>query len=374
MKKRSAIWTQARAVCPSLATTLAWLMILAWTGIVRAQTVPVKETPDSAYTMHVYTDLLQVPAIVLTKLHDNYRSLTTQSFTLSLEGGPRFHPTSVRLEGDDPIMLAILFDLTTDNASMFTSFAHAMSTLPPEVLSARDHISVYAYDCQLVRATVDKPATPAQLQASMAKVLSEGRKQARNGEQQSCLPGKRLYDAVARVSQDIGELPGRRVVLVISDGEDRLSVNDWSTVARFAGSKSISIFGIRHPYKPTTAIVFGHSGPIVENSDPFGMLCESSGGLVLDSKSSNRMMSKQIQRVITILRDRYILEFPRPANGSAGFYSIDVKIDDPTAIIRPAGAAFPPRPRDPKQPDGTVPQDPSQMPLIGSKNAESQPE
>jgi hypothetical protein len=140
------------------------------------------------------------------------------------------------------------------------------------------------------------------------------------------------------------------------------------------GGKSISIFGIRPTYKPTTEIVFERNGPTVEKSDPFGMLCESTGGLALDSKNSNRMMSKQIQRVVTMLRDRYILEFPRPANGLAGSHSFDVKINDPTAIIRPAGVAFPPRMSDPKQPDGTVPQDPSRMPLVGSKNAENQPE
>ena len=112
------------------------------------------------YTLHVYTDLLQIPTIVLTRLHSNYRGLTKESFTMSLDGGPRFHPANVRLEGDDPITLAILFDLTTDESSMFASFASAMSTLPAGVLSARDYISVYAYDCKLMRTTEDMPATP----------------------------------------------------------------------------------------------------------------------------------------------------------------------------------------------------------------------
>ena len=200
--------------CGSLMIATAWS-----TG--RAQTMPEKEAPDGTYTLHVYTDLLQVPTIVLTRLHSNYRALTKESFTLSLDGGPRFHPANVRLEGDDPITIAILLDLTTDESSMFNSFASAMSTLPAGVFSARDYISVYAYDCKLMRTTEDKPATPQELQASMVKVMTEGRGSARNGAKQSCWRNKRLYDAVARVSQDIGDLPGRRVVLVISDGADR---------------------------------------------------------------------------------------------------------------------------------------------------------
>ena len=357
------------------ATALGSLMIAVCWWMAGAQTTPEQGTPGSTYTLHVYTDLLQIPTIVLTRLHSNYRALTKESFTLSLDGGPRFHPANVRLEGDDPITLAILFDLTTDESSMFASFASAMSTLPPGVLSARDYISVYAYDCKLMRTTEDKPATPQELRASMVKVMTEGRASARNGAKQSCWRGKRLYDVIAKMSQDIGDLPGRRVILVISDGADRHSVNEWLTVARFAGNKSIAIFGIRPMYTPTaiTGSDFNDGWLTTAASDPFGMLCGASGGLVLDGDKSKRMMAGQIQRLMTMLRDRYILEFPRPANGSAGFYWFDVQVRDPTAIVRAAGIAFPPRAGDPKQPDGTVPQDPSQMPLVGSKHEETKP-
>jgi hypothetical protein len=120
----------------------------------RAQTEPAQgTTPDSTYTLHAYADLLQVPTLVLTQLHGSYLGLTSQSFTLSLGQGPKFHPTTVRRQGDDSITLAILFDLTTDPDSIFTSFAQAMSKLPAGVLSAHDYISVYAYDCELVRTT-----------------------------------------------------------------------------------------------------------------------------------------------------------------------------------------------------------------------------
>ena len=130
---------------------------------------------------------------------------------------------------------------------------------------------------------------------------------------------------IAKVSQDIGDLPGRRVILVISDGADRHSVNEWLTVARFAGNKSIAIFGIRPMYsthRDYSDQDFNDGWLTTAASDPFGMLCGASGGLVLDGDKSKRMMAGQIQRLMTMLRDRYILEFPRPANGSAGFYCV----------------------------------------------------
>ena len=258
---------------------------------------------------------------------------------------------------------------------MFTSFAEAMSKLPPGVLSARDYISVYAYDCELVRTTEDKSATPEQLRASMQKVLTEGREKARNGATQSCWPEKRLYDVLATVAKDIGDSPGRRVILVLSDGADRHSVNNnWSNVERFAGSKSITIFGIRPVDKRTGIGLFdpfsepgAHGWWTMTDADPFGRLCGSSGGLVLTADKGTDGMTGQIRRAISMLRDRYILEFPRPVNGGPGLYSINVTINDPKAIIRPAGVAFPPRDRDARLPEGTLPQDASKMPVVGSK-------
>jgi hypothetical protein len=56
-----------------------------------------------------------------------------------------------------------------------------------------------------------------------------------------------------------------------------------------------------------------------------------------------------------------------------GFYSIDVQIKDPSAILRPAGVAFPPREREAKTPDGTIPQDESKMPVVGTKHQNEPP-
>ena len=342
----------------------------------KAQTEAAQGTaPDSTYTLHAYADLLQVPTLVLTPLHGSYVGLTSENFTLSLGQGPTFHPANVRREGDDSITIAILFDLTSNPNSMFTSFAHAMSKLPTGVLSAHNYISVYAYDCELVRTTKDKPATPDQLRASMDKVLTEGREKARNGAAQSCWPEKRLSDVIATVAQDISDLPGRRVILVLSDGADRHSVNNnWLTVARFAGSKSITMFGIRPVAKHKDIVLYdpyrdpgAHGWWTMTSADPFGMLCGSSGGLVLDVGEGTSAMTGQIKRLMMMLRDRYILEFPRPSNGDPGLYSIKVTINDPKAIIRPAGVAFPPRARDPELPEGTLPQDASKIPVVGSK-------
>jgi hypothetical protein len=168
-------------------------------------------------------------------------------------------------------------------------------------------------------------------------------------------------------------------MIVITDGADRHSVNDWLTVSKFLSAQGIAVFGLRPVFSPSRAAhtlsgsQYGDGWLTVQSGDAFGSLCGSTGGLVLDGNDSKRFLSGQIQRLMTILRNRYIIEFPRPANGSPGYYSIDVKIGDPSAIIRPSGVSFPPRERDPQQPEGTLPTDTSQMPLVGAKHADVQP-
>jgi hypothetical protein len=53
-----------------------------------------------------------------------------------------------------------------------------------------------------------------------------------------------------------------------------------------------------------------------------------------------------------MVRERYIVEFPRPSNSTAGEHGMEVKIDKGTFSIRPSGVSVP-------LPDPVVMADPS---------------
>jgi len=55
----------------------------------------------------------------------------------------------------------------------------------------------------------------------MALALSNERKEENSTD--FCGSFKRLWDVIVRVAEDVGEMQGRRVVLVVSDGSDRAS-------------------------------------------------------------------------------------------------------------------------------------------------------
>ena len=68
-------------------------------------------------------------------------------------------------------------------------------------------------------------------------------------------------------------------------------------------------------------------------------LCELSGGLRLGLYQSSA--DQRMRQFAQMLRERYILEFPRPPDLKAGNVLMYIRIDDFNAFIRPAGDGVP---------------------------------
>jgi hypothetical protein len=65
------------------------------------------------------------------------KPMDPSGFRLSLDSGPRFRPTYVRREGDDPISLAILIDASKPDNELLPSLIKAIAALPPDFLHPR---------------------------------------------------------------------------------------------------------------------------------------------------------------------------------------------------------------------------------------------
>jgi hypothetical protein len=91
----------------------------AWSGVVsRAQDGP---TPRDAPipTLHVYANLIQVPILVLdSQRRPLKKRISANRFSVSIDSGPWFRATHVRQEGDDPISLSILLDVSGDSSEL----------------------------------------------------------------------------------------------------------------------------------------------------------------------------------------------------------------------------------------------------------------
>jgi predicted nucleotidyltransferase len=102
-------------------------------------------------------------------------------------------------------------------------------------------------------------------------------------------------------------------------------------VQQRAQIESVAIFGV---------LTTGSADP----EDPFDIICELTGGVELFA--TKRTLDQTLQELVTMVRHRYILEFPRSDDFKPGHHSIAVSILKSKAYIRTTGVTF--RVADPK--------------------------
>jgi len=99
--------------------------------------------------------------------------------------------------------------------------------------------------------------------------------------------------------------------------------------------------------------------------DAFKSVCELSGGMIFPS--NGRDVAETLQRFTKTVRERYIVEFPRPFNSTVGEHVLLVTIDKMDAFIRPVGIAVPMADPAVLADPMTVPADPSRAPVEGTR-------
>jgi hypothetical protein len=334
---------------------------LAGLGVTRTQA-----QDDAPYVLHVYANLIQVPTLVLSKAHKPLPPVPLTKFDISLDSGPPFHPTQMRLEGDDPITLAILIDASDPDDSIVPKFSLALSSLSPGFLHPQDHVTIYALDCALIRSSDDVPANAVLLRDGVEQALAvpnlHGPKR-----RSTCANKLRLLDSIVTVTRKLASMPGRRVLLVVSNGIDTASQTKWADNLHYLNIAGVSIFGLRSSYASSAAEdnsqlysrrPYG-SGSQNYYEDLFRELCEMNGGTILSTHS--RDLARNLGNFVTLVRNRYILEFPRANDSPSGLHNITVTIPKTDAFITTAGVLVPLA--DPKllADPNTVPSTPSQI-------------
>jgi hypothetical protein len=106
--------------------------------------------------------------------------------------------------------------------------------------------------------------------------------------------------------------------------------------------------------------------------DAFRSVCELSGGMIFPS--NGRDVAETLQRFTKTVRERYIVEFPRPFNSTAGGHRLLVTIDKLDAFIRPAGITVPMADPAVLADPTTVPADPSRAPVAGTRQVLIKPQ
>jgi VWFA-related protein len=303
------------------------------------------QTP--VFTLKVYTNLVQVPTLVLDHDGNPLPPIDFRRFQVSLDAGKKFAPRHVRMEGDDPLDLAILLDVTgTQSKNLAPNVPEAAATMVAKSLHPQDRVSIYTLSCNLLRTAYELPPDPERLRSAIQEGL-QSPKLGKNNDGTSCGPKVYLWGALMAVIRDLHSATGRRALLVISDGRDDGSVVSWGRLHDYAGGEGVALFGLRDP-----DII----RPIWEGdrTDAFRSLCESTGGIVMDG--GRRDVDKRMEQWVTLLRGRYVVEFRRPQQLSGREHIIQVSVkSDGQAFITLAGVSV-------TLPDPKITSDPNYVP------------
>lgn len=299
-------------------------------------------------TLHLYTDDLQIPVLVLSPSLGPLKPVAANRFAISLDGGPLFPPTHVRREGDDPISLAVLIDPEGQGKELAGRLDEALAGLARGSLEAQDRVSVYAMNCVLTRSAYRITPSAEGLKKAVDVALGDALRSPRHSAK--CQHGMELWDSMEVAVAELAPQPGRRVLLTVSDGVDRGSTRPWAQVRELAQVTSVAVVGLKPEEEPT---LLTRDMPAPQNSgtmrilfpgrveDPFQQICELSGGVVLYADGGPRPLDKAVRDIAAMVRDRYILEFPRARNSTAGRHGLTVRIAHSDAYIRTAGISVP---------------------------------
>jgi len=388
-KKRKNSNGGLRCSTPKLCSAITLLFTLS-TTLTLAQTSTAPPPPPAADpsssptpTLRVYTNLKQIPVLVLTHDYKRMKPIDRSGFLLSLDSGPKFHPTYVRREGDDPISLAILIDESDPDNELLPPLTQAIAALPPDFLHPQDHVSVYAIDCSLIRTAYDLQANPERLAEEVQRAMWSWQiRQEQNQELKRqkkplpppCRTSIPLWDSMAEVLHELDPQPGRRVLLTVTDGEDSGSKTLWRDVMFHAQIHSETVFGLLPApkisliHKPDAQSELSHiDSPLYKGPEnKFEQICVQSGGIQLHT--NEHITTYQLKEFTQMLRERYILEFPRAVDEEAGVHTLAVSYRKKGNLyIASAGITVPIASEDERKGANTIQGDPSKKPTEGDR-------
>jgi hypothetical protein len=240
-------------------------------------------------TLHVATNLVRIPVLVLTPAHERLPApIASNRFTIQFGDEPSFRPKYVRHEGDDPINLAFVVDARLPQENLLPKLDEAIANLAPSYLRAGDRISIYAIDCAKMTAVEDVPADRLQLKSAVDVALSSWTERQRLRNKTPCSSNTHLWDGLEYVTKRLSTQSGWRAIVALTNGDDRKSKRSPYELVLAAQTSQVTILGLDPNQED-------HHGMLIEDSRvvQLAKVCELSGGLRLDLYESN--VAKRMQ-------------------------------------------------------------------------------
>ena len=314
---------------PRLSFFLLLLLSAAYVLPLRAQeAAPPTPSNSAPYILHLYARLVELPTIILLPEVHASNAIDPRKVDMTLDGGRPFHPLSIRLEGDDPLSVAVLLDVTGDNRSMLSqAFSKNFSAWVSQSFKPHDRLSIYSLNCDLYRGAINIPPIPSLLQPAVDRAIPPPSVHPRTSHA-PCPRAVSLRDSIYFVMRQLSANPGRHVLIILTDGKYQKGAISWSELASAATLHAVTLFSLVPP-----------SLTLNQWASDLSAVTEQSGGFFRTSTPD--LLPTALARFVELLRTRYILQFSIPKDLGPGLHHVDVTLTGTDATIRPSGITVP---------------------------------
>lgn len=251
-----------------------------------------KEPENSGDTFRINSNLVAVPVSVTDANGEPMRRLNAEDFQLEEEGQAQ-QLQSLGEPGKTPLELALLFDVSGSVRERFEFEKLAATRFLKEVLKPADSVTVFSigFDPKLV----------SERTSSLEKIV------AGLNALEPTKEGTAFFDTVAKAAQYLGEHAAsgaRRVIVVISDGEDNHSEGHRLADAQRELQRTDTLFYAINPSGPSIRLnrisMRGHNG--------MSALAAETGGVAFLPDRDDEL-EKVFRQIAAELQAQYLLGY-----------------------------------------------------------------
>ena len=233
------------------------------------------------------------------------RGLTRDDFEVR-EDGRKQELRYFTAESDAPLTMGLLFDLSGSQRSVVEEQRRASQDFLKQVLRDGDTAFFVAFDRNVRLFNANQLA---EIQPSFANST-----------------GTALFDAIARACEHVREEPGRKTLVILSDGVDTASTTTINEAITAAQRSNVSIFPIR--FYDREVFRFNVPSPALDNlragQKALEKLARDTGGGLYEI-SDNQSLADNYEKMQRELRSQYSVGYT-PADGKTGYRKLKVTV------------------------------------------------
>jgi Ca-activated chloride channel family protein len=304
--------------------------------------LPVSVIAQDLAPIRVNVQLVRVLATVKDPSGALVGSLGKEDFTIK-DNGISQQISVFERQTDQPLSVAILIDNSGSTAKDLKYETDSVSKFLRALLregNPEDAVALYSFNWEIVK-QIGFTRNAASFDRSLRNLRGEA--------------GTSLYDAVLLASRDIQDRPGRKVLVIVTDGGDTTSHTDFLRASEAAQLADAVIYPV------LVVPITNEAGRNVGGENALATFAQRTGGRVF-APSLGAALDDAFQQIIRDLRTQYMLAFyPKDVPlTKERYHSLDITVSDPRLRAQARSGYYgDASPSSPAMPSGSVALSPS---------------